>query len=133
MVAGEAHVGGNVTAIMEVALAVVLSPERDEALRQEGRDEERARQGAVKPQSRRTVVVDDQGRRQTWTAHYKRYFVDYDEKCDSLQEAAGFLMSGEDEGALSSVSIVGPDGVTVWDYTSGMGLWELYESLGGES
>ncbi|MFJ5532464.1 hypothetical protein [Streptomyces sp. NPDC093261] len=69
----------------------------------------------------------------TWTAKFWRYHSLYEkEKCDSLEEAARFLLNGEDVGTLSSDSIIGPDGSVVRDFQTDdwdNHIWAFADSL----
>lgn len=58
-------------------------------------------------------VIDEQGNPQTWTAVYWRYHARYEHEADSLEDALSFLSNGEDEGALSSEKVLGPNGEVV--------------------
>lgn len=62
------------------------------------------------------VTIDQDGRAQTFVAHYWRYHSEYHFECDSLEEAQGFLRSGADDGWLAACCVVYPDG-TRREYT----------------
>lgn len=60
-----------------------------------------------------TTIIDEWGNEQTWTAVYWRYGARYERQADSLDGALRFLEYGEEEGSLSSNSVLGPDGSVV--------------------
>lgn len=68
-----------------------------------------------------TVVIDQDGNAQQWTAVYWRYGARERVACDSFGEAYRLLDSGEDFGSLSSDSILGPDGAVLMDKRA---LWD---------
>ncbi len=61
------------------------------------------------------LVIDEDGNVQTWTAVYWRHQVKHNAECDSFADAFWLLERGEEDGELSSHSILGPDGRVLMD------------------
>lgn len=55
-------------------------------------------------------IIDQYGRTLTWIAVYMRYRCEERAECDSLDEAVGFLWGGLDNGDLSPVAVIEPEG-----------------------
>lgn len=51
----------------------------------------------------------------TWAALYARYGAEYDEPCDTLDEAVDFLARGEWDGTLAAIGVRRPDGSMIPD------------------
>lgn len=73
-------------------------------------------------------VIDPEGRSLTWTAVYWRYHSRYEHECDSLEGAVSFLEHGEDDGELSSESIIGPNGEVLYDFGE-LSIWDIAGQL----
>ncbi|MFF0777117.1 hypothetical protein [Streptomyces sp. NPDC003720] len=48
-----------------------------------------------------------------YRARYWRYGAEQEEECDTLDEALAFLCAGWENGDLSEIAIVGPDGEAI--------------------
>jgi hypothetical protein len=62
-------------------------------------------------------------KKRVWVAHYWRYHSEYEDAFDSLEDALGFLLEGEDRGTLSSDRITGPDGFALSDTELTTAIW----------
>ena len=56
-------------------------------------------------------VIDQAGQTQVWKAHYFRHHSEYWDDFDSPEDALSYLEWGREEGALSAVGVVWPDGI----------------------
>lgn len=74
-----------------------------------------------------SVVIDEEGVPQTWTAVYWRYYSKYTHEAGSLEDALRFLQHGEDYGELSSDSVLGPDGEAI--LASNDEVWAAFRRL----
>lgn len=77
-------------------------------------------------------IITQDGQALTWTAKYWRYHSQHSETCESLEEAVRFLEYGEDDGALSSESILGPDGKVLYEFGR-LSIWDVVRQLEEES
>lgn len=57
------------------------------------------------------AVIDQDGQPQIWKAHFWQHYVERWSEFDNPEDAFAFLDSGEDDGALSAVGVIDPDGV----------------------
>lgn len=55
-------------------------------------------------------IIDQDGKRLSWIAHYNRYMHPYEVSCESFDQAIGILFWGRDNGELSPQKIVCPNG-----------------------
>lgn len=78
------------------------------------------------------TIIDEAGNRQTWIVKYWRHYNLWEHEADSLDEAFEFLSDGEGYGDLSSDSIIGPDGTTLYDQGNihrALFKWERLRSM----
>lgn len=54
--------------------------------------------------------------------HYARHFVEYDEECETMEEAVEFITGQEDAGNIYAISIA-RDGVMLADHLSPFEPW----------